>query len=106
MSKVPKTYGQFAETFPALADAWERSRVAEGRGPLDDRARRLAKLAIAIGALREGAVRSATRKALDAGVTREEILQVIALSATTIGFPSAVAVFSWVQELTAKKRRR
>jgi alkylhydroperoxidase/carboxymuconolactone decarboxylase family protein YurZ len=42
-------------------------------------------------------VRSAVRKALKAGVSREEIEQVVALGASTLGMPSSVAVFSWVQ---------
>ena len=38
---------------------------------------------------------SCVRKALAHGIPREEIEQVIAMSASTIGLPSAVAVFSW-----------
>jgi 4-carboxymuconolactone decarboxylase len=58
----------------------------------------LVKLAIAIGALREGAVHASVRKALAMGITREEIEQVIALAAGTLGLPATVAVFSWVED--------
>ena len=59
---------------------------------------RLVKLGIAIGTRQEGAVHSAVRKACAAGVTTDEIDQIIALAASTIGFPSAVAVYSWVRD--------
>jgi len=48
-----------------------------------------------MGAMREGAVHSAVRKARAAGVTRADIEQVVALAASTVGFPSAVALHSW-----------
>jgi alkylhydroperoxidase/carboxymuconolactone decarboxylase family protein YurZ len=33
-----------------------------------------------------------------AGATREEIDQVLALAATVIGFPAAVAAFTWIRD--------
>jgi alkylhydroperoxidase/carboxymuconolactone decarboxylase family protein YurZ len=59
---------------------------------------RLVKLAVACGALREGAVHASVRKALALGLTRAEIEQVIALAAGTLGLPATVAIFSWVEE--------
>jgi hypothetical protein len=56
--------------------------------------------------MREGAVHSAVREARDAGVTLAEMEQVLALAATTIGFPSSVAVWSWIREEAAPRRRR
>jgi alkylhydroperoxidase/carboxymuconolactone decarboxylase family protein YurZ len=94
--KIPKTYKKFIERFPGLGEAWESMRKAETGGPFAEREIRLIKLGIAFGGMREGAVHSGVRKALAAGVSREEIEQVVALSASTIGLPSAVAVFSWV----------
>ena len=94
--KIPKTYEKFVGRFPVLGEAWESIRKAEAGGPFAEREIRLIKLGIACGGMREGAVHSSVRKALAAGVSREEIEQVIALSASTIGLPSAVAVFSWV----------
>lgn len=98
-SRPPGTYRRFVGRFPGLGAAWERAREAEGDGPLDDKTLRLLKLAVAVGALRRGAVTSGARKALDAGATPEEILQVVSLAASTLGFPSAVAVFSWIEEI-------
>ena len=57
------------------------------------------KLAVAIGALREGAVHAGVRLALAQGATKEELAQLIALAAGTIGLPATVAVYSWVQDL-------
>ncbi len=98
-SKAPKGYRRFVARFPKLGEAWDRAREAELQGPADEKALRLLKLAIAIGAMRQGAVTSATRKALDAGATEEEILQVVALGASTLGFPSAVAISSWIEPI-------
>ena len=97
-SKIPKTYKRFIGRFPDLGEAWESMRRAETGGPLAERDVRLIKLGVAFGSMREGSVHSGVRKALAAGVSREEIEQVIALSASTIGLPSTVAVFSWVHD--------
>lgn len=103
LPKPPRVYDQFSETFPKLRDAWDRMGDAAKDGPLDDRAARLIKLGIAIGAMREGAVHSSARKARALGVTTEELNQVVALSASIIGMPSAVAVWTWLRDAEAKK---
>jgi 4-carboxymuconolactone decarboxylase len=97
--KPPKTYEAFIERYPKLGQAWELIGAAGKDGPLDERTARLVKLAVSIGALRPGAVHSGVRKALSMGIGREEIEQVIALAAGTLGLPATVAVFSWVQEI-------
>jgi alkylhydroperoxidase/carboxymuconolactone decarboxylase family protein YurZ len=96
LPKPPKRYREFTERYPALAQAWELMNQAGADGPLDLRTRRLVKLGVAMGAMREGAVRAGVRKAAAEGVTIKEIEQVIALAAGTIGPPSAVACWSWV----------
>jgi alkylhydroperoxidase/carboxymuconolactone decarboxylase family protein YurZ len=104
--KPPKAYEEFVQRYPRIAQAWDTLTAAGKEGPLDDRTSRLVKLAIAIGAMREGAVRSSVRKALAAGVSREEIEQVIALAASTIGLPSTVAIFNWVQDAMISKKKK
>jgi alkylhydroperoxidase/carboxymuconolactone decarboxylase family protein YurZ len=99
----PKTYEEFVERYPKLAEAWEKIGEAGREGPLDGRAARLIKLAVAIGAMREGAVHSGVRKALASGITIEEIEQVVALAAGTLGLPSTVAVFSWIRDEIDKR---
>jgi alkylhydroperoxidase/carboxymuconolactone decarboxylase family protein YurZ len=100
----PDTFVEFCRKFPKLAEAWRLAGEASGAGPLDERTGRLVKLAVSVGAMREGAVHSAVRKALAVGVTREEVEQVVALAASTLGFPATVAVYSWVRDVLGDGR--
>jgi len=104
-SKPPAAHQQFVRRFPRLGEAWDRVNEEGADGPLDARTQRLLKLAIAIGALREGAVHSGVRKARDAGATTAEMEQIVALAASTIGLPSTVAAWGWLREETAGKKR-
>src|SRR4029453_13262023 len=96
--KPPKTDETFGRRYPKLSEAWEKISEAGREGPIDSKNSRLIKLAIAIGAMREGAVHSSVRKALASGIAVEEIEQVVALAASTLGMPSTVAVFTWVHD--------
>lgn len=104
-SKPPALHQQFVRRFPRLGEAWDLVNEEGAEGPLDPKTQRLLKLAIAIGAMREGAVHSGVRKAGDVGATVKEMEQVVALAASTIGLPSAVAVWSWVRDETAGRKR-
>jgi 4-carboxymuconolactone decarboxylase len=97
-SRPPGAHQAFVTRFPRLGRAWELAGEEGAAGSLDEKTQRLVKLAVAIGAMREGAVHSGVRKAFDAGVSSDEVEQVVALAATTIGFPSAVAVWTWVRD--------
>jgi alkylhydroperoxidase/carboxymuconolactone decarboxylase family protein YurZ len=101
----PAAYQTFVERFPKIGQAWELIAEAGKKGPLDEKTARLVKLAIAVGAMREGAVHASVRKALALGISRAEIDQVIALAASTLGLPSAVAVFTWIEERQAAPAR-
>jgi alkylhydroperoxidase/carboxymuconolactone decarboxylase family protein YurZ len=103
--RPPKTYGTFIARFPKLGEAWDKIGEAGSDGPLDERTVRFIKLAIAIGAMREGAVHSSVRKAVAMGISHEELSQVVALAASTLGMPSTVAVFTWVEEAVAPKAK-
>ena len=98
-SRPPAAHQAFVSRFPRIGQAWDLVSEEGAAGPLDAKTQRLLKLAIAIGALREGAVHSGVRKARDAGASTEEIEQVVALAASTTGFPSAVAAWSWVRDV-------
>lgn len=99
LPKPPKTYDEFVSRFPKLAEAWEAI-AEEGRvGPLDAKRCRRVKLAVAFGAMREGAAHASVRKALALGVTRQEMEQVVALAAGTIGLPAAAAAFTWIGDI-------
>jgi alkylhydroperoxidase/carboxymuconolactone decarboxylase family protein YurZ len=99
LPNAPKIYDDFIRRFPKVAQGWAALTAAGEDGPLDGLTERLVKLAIAIGGMREGATRSSVRKAFAAGATPEQIDQVIALAASTIGLPATVAVYSWVRDL-------
>lgn len=96
----PKAYDAFVKRYPKLREAWDAIHDAGNDGPLDERTVRLVKLAIAIGALREGAIHSSVRKARATGVTKEEIEQIVALAAGTLGLPATVAVHTWIDDRT------
>lgn len=102
-SKPPRTFQEFSRTFPKLRSAWDLLGDAAKDGPLDAHTARLVKLGVAIGAMREGAVHSSARKAIDFGATKEEMNQIIALAASIIGMPSAVAVWTWLQDSSSRK---
>jgi len=95
----PAAYRAFVQRHPKLGQAWDLVGEAGQEGPLDERTIRLVKLAVAFGAMREGAVHSGVRKALAEGVPLAEIEQAVALAAGTLGFPATVAIFSWVRDV-------
>ena|SRR3989338_9492658 len=99
----PKMYETFNKRYPQLKQAYELIAQAGKEGPLDERTARLIKLGIVIGAMREGAVHANVRKALALGIAKEEIEQVVCLASRTLGLPSTVAVYSWVQDVLRKK---
>jgi alkylhydroperoxidase/carboxymuconolactone decarboxylase family protein YurZ len=97
-SRPPAVHQRFVARFPRLGKAWDLANEEGGTGPLDEKTQRLVKLAVAIGAMREGAVHSGVRKARAAGASLAEMEQVVALAASAIGLPSAVAVWTWVHD--------
>lgn len=103
MRELPEAFQKFSREYPKIHQAYEAlAAAAHESGPLDERTRRLVKLAISVGARLEGAVRSHTRQAKEAGVTEAEMDHVVLLSLTTIGLPSMVAARTWVASALAK----
>lgn len=99
----PSGAGRFAKGFPDVWTAYQNLGAATAEsGPLDERDRRLIKLALAIGAGSEGAVHSHSRQAHEQDLSAEEIRQVCILAITTLGFPSAIAALSWVNDILEK----
>ena len=100
MREVPEKFRIFCERHPGVSEAYENL-AAECRadGPLEAREQALSRLGIAVGAQVEGAVRSQTRKALDAGLTPDEIRHAMMLSLTTIGYPRMMAALTWAEDL-------
>ncbi len=95
--ELPQPYQDFTKQHPKIAEAYEAlGSATHEAGPLDDRTRRLIKLAIAVGGRLEGAVRAQARQARAMGVSNEELDHVVMLALTTIGLPSTVAARTWV----------
>ena len=100
---APKIHQDFIARYPELGKAWELMAEAGRDGPLDDRTVRLIKLAVAMGAMREGAVHASVRKARAQGISAAEIEQAVAVAASTMGLPSAVALYSWCRDVLNKE---
>jgi alkylhydroperoxidase/carboxymuconolactone decarboxylase family protein YurZ len=97
---LPQVVQELAETYPEVWEAYGRlGMAASAAGPLDAKAERLVKLALAIGAGREGAVHSHARRAARAGWSPEELKQVALLAITTIGWSGAVAAYCWIDDV-------
>ena len=104
MAKPSEHNENFRRKYPEVWKAF--SKLAEEcheAGPLDEKTRRLVKVALAIGVGLEGATHSAVRHALDAGATQEELAHVAALGITTLGFPSAMRALSWINDVERAK---
>ena len=104
----PRTshFARFGAEYPAVAAAYEAlSAATHAAGPLDSKTRALVKLALAVGAFREGAVHSATGRARTAGCTPADIRHAVVLATTTLGFPSTMAALRWVDDVLRPKRR-
>ncbi|HET8577134.1 MAG TPA: carboxymuconolactone decarboxylase family protein [Methylomirabilota bacterium] len=107
MAELPKPFQRFSGNNPAVAEAYAALGEACAKaGPLDGRTRELVKLGMAIGARLEGAVHSHARRALEAGATPEQVVHVVALAAPTVGFPTTVAAFTWVEDVLRRKSGR
>lgn len=98
-STMPEVVEQFAVAQPAVWHAYnELGEAVAQAGPLDAKTQRLIKLALAVGAGREGAVRSHARQGRKAGLSLEEMNQVAMLGITTVGWPQAFAAHCWIGE--------
>jgi AhpD family alkylhydroperoxidase len=104
--ELPSVVEEFAAEYPLVWEAYSRlGETASEAGPLDEKARRLIKLALAVGSQRQGAVNSHTKRALAAGCTPEELVHVGILAITTIGWPGAFAAICWIRETIAKRKQ-
>src|SRR3954452_7285281 len=93
------THADVWESFNALADKCHNA------GPLDEKTRRLVKVALSVGAGLEGGTHSAVRNARAAGITDEELTHVCVLAITTLGFPAAMRALTWVSDGAGSEQR-
>jgi alkylhydroperoxidase/carboxymuconolactone decarboxylase family protein YurZ len=105
--KLPDLIEELRRDHPDVWAGYEALEVAvAAAGPLDERTRRLIKLALALGGRHEGSVRSHARRAARDGVTPEELLQVALLGITTLGWSHAMTGRAWIQAALAAPPRR
>lgn len=106
MAKYPKNYQTLHKKFPDLISVYEKAgMLAKKAGPIDEKTSHLIQLAACAALRSEGGVHSHTRRAIKAGATKEEVFQTIALLINTLGFSTAAASFSWVNDVTGKKKK-
>ncbi len=100
MPYLPQPYRKFERDFPTINEAYGHlANLCHDAGPLDEKTRRLVKLGIALGLQSEGATKSQTRKALNAGATPSEVRHAGLLVPTTAGFPAMIAGMTWLEEV-------
>jgi len=105
-SKLPGFYRRAQSEFPDVLKAYEQlAGATEAAGTLTKREQRLVKLGLVFGAKMEGGAHSAVRKALEAGLTPDEIKQAALLAIPTIGFPNAMACLSWVKDVVDSDKK-
>ena len=98
--RLPEPLVDFKKSYPEVWRAFtELGDQCHDAGPLDEKTRRLVKVALAVGAGLEGGTHSAVRKALEAGATVDEVRHVVVLGATTLGWPAMVRSWTWVQDV-------
>ncbi|MEN6328807.1 MAG: carboxymuconolactone decarboxylase family protein [Methanobacteriaceae archaeon] len=99
--KLPKNYRnirmRYVEYGQALSDL---GKAVKNAGPLDEKTSQLVQIAAAAAIKSEGSVHSHTRRALELGVSPDEIHHSILLLTSIIGFPSVAAAISWIDDLT------
>lgn len=97
--ELPEFLKKVIDRYP---EVWQEygnlSQVIKLLKGLDDKSQRLVKLGIAVGAGRQGAVHSHTRKCRRAGFRNDELYHVALLAITTIGWSGAIAALSWIND--------
>ena len=105
MNYLPEIYREFKQQFPEVAKAYDALATSCHQwGPLDEKTRRLIKLGVAIGLSSEGGVRSHTRRALEEGISPDELRHAVLMGFTTAGFPTMIAAMKWVEEVIQKSK--
>ncbi len=99
-NKIPEHYEKVKKYHPDYLEAVERLGVLTKKsGPLDEKTTQLIQIAASIAIRSEGATHSHTRRALESGVTSEEIRHAVLLLTNTLGFPTVMAGMSWVNDI-------
>ncbi len=106
MSKLPPQYVSIKKRFRDYFDAVDNlGKSTKGMGPLDERTSQLVQLAAAAALRSEGAVHSHTKRALEAGASREEVYHALILLTSTLGFPTVSAAICWADDVLQKRKK-
>jgi 4-carboxymuconolactone decarboxylase len=102
--QLPKAVNEFRKRHPEVWKAFnELGERCHEAGPLDEKSRRLVKLALCIGAGLEGGAHSAVRNAHQSGITAQEMDHVALLAISTLGLPAATRAMTWIADRSRKK---
>jgi 4-carboxymuconolactone decarboxylase len=103
MGYLPDLYKDFIKRYPEINKAYDvLANSCHKAGPLDKKTRRLVKLGISIGLNSEGGVRSHARRAVEEGISPDEVRHAVLLAFTTAGFPYMISAHKWVEEVLEK----
>jgi len=106
-SKVPPFVKDLRKSYPEIWQAFnDFASQCHEAGPLDEKSRRLVKVALCLGAATEGGTHSAARNARAAGVTQQELDHIAILAITTLGFPAAMRALAWLTDGQTKAAAR
>lgn len=98
--KVAKHYEMVKEYHPDYLKAVENlGEVAKSAGPIDAKTAQLIQLGASVAVKSEGAVHSHTKRALEAGASKDEIRHSLLILTNTLGFPNVMAGLSWVNDI-------
>lgn len=99
-NSLPPIVESIAREYPEVWKSYEQLGAAtEQAGPLDARTIRLVKLALAVGAGRQGQTHSHARRGLKAGLNAAELRQVALLAIPSLGWSAGVAALSWINDV-------
>jgi 4-carboxymuconolactone decarboxylase len=97
---LPDIFKKFVESNREISEALLKvGELCSQAGPIDKVTQHLIQLGIAIGVNSQGGVRSHARRALEAGATKEQVMQTVLLSATIVGFPAMIAAYGWLEKM-------
>lgn len=101
----PNAYLQLKKKHPEYMCAVEALGLAiQQAGPLGEAVTHLVQLGAAAAIRSEGAVHSHVRRALEAGVSSQEIHHALLSVTGTIGFPNVMAALSWADDVIGNEK--
>lgn len=98
--KIASHYEMVKKYHPEYLDAVENlGKSVKDVGPIDEKTAQLIQLSASIASKSEGATHSHTKRALEAGASKDEIRHCVLLLSNTLGFPTVMAGLSWVNDI-------